>query len=68
VVEAHNFFNIVVCDLVLQTVESLQILFSETNRAARERGDEETAVIVKTFRSSDGIGDRVFVSIKDYEL
>ena len=38
------------------------MLFSEANRVARESGESETEVIVKTFSSLDGIGDNLFVS------
>ena len=38
------------------------MLFSEANRIARESGESETEVIVKTFSSLEGIGDNFFVS------
>ena len=38
------------------------MLFSEANRVARENGESETEVIVRTFNSLDGIGDNLFVS------
>ena len=38
------------------------MFFSEANRIARESGESETEVIVKTFSSLDGIGDNLFVS------
>ena len=38
------------------------MFFSEANRVARESGESETEVTVKTFSSLDGIGDNLFVS------